>query len=336
VFRRIERWFEGSATKRRQLDGAGFSFEKYARRTGKYLSYAAVALVLAHTLLGYFMPVRDVVAAMTGPPSAHPTAFVFVMAPTAVIYLNFAWFREQLCIVICPYGRLQAVLYDKDTVNVGYDKKRGEPRGKHDVAGGGDCIDCQRCIAVCPTGIDIRNGTQLECVGCANCVDACDEVMDKVGQSRGLVRYDSQRGFEDGQRRFIRARVFLYAVLLLLGVTVFAFAATRRTTFEANLVRVQGPPYVLEGDLVTNAFTIHLVNKAPAAVTFTLVPDASDEAAHALQWTIPVATVTLASLADQRLPVVVKFARGTVVARARLSVSAGQEQRFVDVRLLAP
>ncbi len=384
VFRRVERFFEGNAAKRTQLDARGISLQKVLRRVGKYTAYLALSVVLSHTFLGYFMPVRDVVHAVVSPPSAHPTAFAFVVGFTAIIYLNFAWFREQLCIVICPYGRLQGVLFDKDTVNVGYDKERGEPRGKHSawpaataneadvgagrpdgaadavvsgslllplpstessrhakdrgkrssVPGRGHCIDCFRCVAVCPTGIDIRDGTQLECVGCANCIDACDEVMDKVGQPRGLVRYDSQRGFEQQQRRFWRGRVALYAVLFAIGVVVFVLAASRRTAFEANLVRVPGSAYTLDGDMVTNAFTVHLVNKTPEPLTFTIdpVPD------NRLQWTIPVRSLTLASLADQRLPIVARFARGAVHgdAESELMVSCASGQRRVKVRLLAP
>lgn len=334
VFRRVERLFEGSATKRKNLDAKRMSLEKVMRRGGKYATYLALSLVLSHTFLGYFMPVREVLAAATSPPSAHPTAFLFVVIFTAIIYLNFAWFREQLCIVVCPYGRLQSVLYDQDTVNVGYDKTRGEPRGKHQVEGRGDCIDCFRCVAVCPTGIDIRNGTQLECVGCANCIDACDDVMDKVGQPRGLVRYDSQRGLEQSVRRFWRPRVVLYAVLLAIGIGAFAFAVSRRTSFEANVVRVQGSAYTLDGDVVTNAFVVHLVNKMPATATFTI----EAVAVAGVEWTIPVRTLTLESLADQRLPVFAKFDRGTFRGGTvvQLVVSTEGGNRTVDVKLLGP
>jgi len=334
VFRRVERLFEGSAARRKKLDAQGVTLEKVVRRGGKYATYLALSVVLSHTFLGYFMPVREVVAAMTGAPSAHPNAFLFVLIATTIVYANFAWFREQLCIVICPYGRLQSVLYDQDTVNVGYDRDRGEPRGKHHVEGRGDCIDCFRCVAVCPTGIDIRNGTQLECVGCANCIDACDEVMDRLGQPRGLVRYDSQRGFEEGARRFFRPRVALYAVLLAIGVAVFGFALTRRTAFEANVVRVQGSAYTLDGDVVTNAFVVHLVNKLPEDSTFAIEAVASS----GVEWTIPLGTASLASLADQRLPVFARFRRGTLRSGtiARLVVTNEHERREVEVKLLAP
>jgi cytochrome c oxidase accessory protein FixG len=333
VFRRIERLFEGSAQQRKRLDAGGMSAEKLLRRTGKYLTYAVIAFILSHTFLGYFMPAREVLAAITGRPSAHPTAFTFVLVFTVIIYANFAWFREQLCIVICPYGRLQSVLYDQDTVNVGYDKQRGEPRGRHTAEKRGDCIDCFRCVAVCPTAIDIRNGTQLECVGCSNCIDACDEVMDKLGQPRGLIRYDSLRVFEGGQRRFWRPRVFMYVVLFLIGVAVFAFAASRRSTFEANVVRL-GLPYTLEGDTVTNSFFIHVVNKQPRTLTFTVEPAAGSD----LEWTIALRSLEIASLADQRVPVFVKAKRAMMAGKpvARLVVSSPDERRELEVRMLGP
>ena len=161
-------------------------------------------------------------------------------------------------------ARLQGALYDPDTILVGYDGKRGEPRGPAHQQGAGDCVDCYRCVSVCPTGIDIRNGTQLECVGCASCIDACDDVMTKLGKPQGLVRYDSQRGFETGTRKFVRGRVFLYLVLLLAGLTASTLALTRRRPFEAQLVRAVGSAYALEGDRIHNTFDLQLINKRPA------------------------------------------------------------------------
>jgi polyferredoxin len=136
------------------------------------------------------------------------------------------------------------------------------------AAAAGDCVDCYRCVSVCPTGIDIRNGTQMECVGCANCIDACDEVMTRLDRPRGLVRYDSQRGFTTGRRRFVRVRVLLYGILLLIGVTVFALSASQRTSFEANLIRPPGAAFTVAGDRLENVLQLHLVNKLPVTATF--------------------------------------------------------------------
>jgi cytochrome c oxidase accessory protein FixG len=241
VFRRIERLIEGNAPARAKLDQAPVH-AKVWRRGLKMLVFLLIAALIAHSFVGYFMPVEVLVEAVTASPSRHPTAFVFVAVATVVMFVNFTWFREQMCIVICPYGRLQGALYDPDTILVGYDERRGEPRGPAGTDGAGDCVDCYRCVSVCPTGIDIRNGTQLECVGCANCIDACDEVMTKLDRPPGLVRYDSQRGFETGARKFARGRVLVYGVLLLAGITMFTLALTRRRPFEATLVRPGGRP----------------------------------------------------------------------------------------------
>ncbi len=334
VFRRVERWLDGSAAQRRKLAELPWGLVKLVRRGGKYAIYVVLSLLLAHMFLAYFMPVRDVLAATMSPPSEHPVAFTFVMVFTAIMYFNFVWFREQLCIVICPYGRLQGVLADPDTVNVAYDRGRGEPRGHHHETGRGDCIDCYRCVAVCPTGIDIRNGSQLECVGCANCIDACDEVMQKLDQPPGLIRYDSQRAIEGGGRRFLRPRVYLYAVLLLLGAGVFAWFASGRTPFEANLVRLPGPPYTLSDGTLRNQFAIHLINKQPQRLTFQLESIPTED----LTLTLPLQTVELDSLGDQRIPVIVEMPRDRFRPNLRLHlrIRAGELEREISAPVVGP
>ena len=298
VFRRIERLIEGNAQNRAKMDKAPVK-AKFWRRGLKMVVFFLIAAVISHSFLGYFMPVEVLLEAVTSSPGRHPAAFVFVLVATLILFVNFTWFREQLCIVICPYGRLQGALYDSDTILVGYDQNRGEPRGPAAKEDNGDCVDCYRCVAVCPTGIDIRNGTQLECVGCANCIDACDEVMDKLGRDRGLVRYDSQRGFDTGKRRFVRGRVFLYTALMLLGLTMFTLALTRRRPFEARLVRPSGRPYVVETEGVHNTFNLQLINKQPDRRTFT-IERVGPEGARIV---IARSTVELDSLESQRVPV---------------------------------
>lgn len=334
VFRRVERWLEGGATQRKRLAEQGWNARKIAVRGTKWAIYLAISLVLSHTMLAYFMSMDTVLAATTHSPAEHSTAFVFVLVLTAIIYFNFTWFREQLCIVICPYGRLQGVLYDEDTVNVGYDEKRGEPRGKYHADIRGDCIDCYRCVAVCPTGIDIRNGTQLECVGCANCIDACDEVMTKVGQPTGLIRYDSQRGFEGGGRKFWRPRVAFYAALLAVGVGVFAFAASGRYPFEAHAVREKGALYAESEKGLRNGFFLHLINKESVARTFRIEPVASP----GVEFVAPLREVTIEGLADTRVPVSVivapeAFEHGMTAA---VDVAVGEAVRRVELRVAGP
>ncbi len=302
VFRRIERWIEGNAASRARLDAAPMTAQKALRRGLKLFVFFAISLLITHSLLGYFMPVREVCDAMRHSPGEHLTAFVFVSVLTAIVFVNFTWFREQTCIVVCPYGRLQGALYDPDTKIVGYDKRRGEPRGPAGTEGAGDCIDCFRCVSVCPTGIDIRNGTQMECVGCANCIDACDDVMTKLGKPIGLVRYDTQRGFETGQRRFWRPRVFVYAFLFLLGCFVFGRSITRRVPFEANVIRPPGAAFVVEDGRVRNLIQLHVVNKLPTRAAFTVSGSAAGG-----EVTIAQQELQIDSLQDQRIPVVVSI-----------------------------
>jgi len=336
VFRRIEIWFEGTPRARVALDKSAWTIDKIRRRGSKLAVFLLISLVLSHTFLGYFVPITEVLHATTSPPAENWIAFLFVMAFTAVIFVNFTWFREQLCIVICPYGRLQSVLYDEQTINVGYDRLRGEPRGKlvRGSSTGGDCIDCFKCVTVCPTGIDIRNGTQLECVGCANCIDACDEVMAAVDKPPGLIRYDSQAGLEGKPRRFFRPRLAAYGVLLLVGLTVFAFAASSRTPFEATLLRLQVSPYTVEDGVVTNSFTIHIENKLPDAATFAI--DVTP--VEGIEVVLPLHTVDLASLADQRVPLFVRFPRALFHPGMKLDVSvhAGALEQKMQAPLLGP
>jgi len=337
VFRRIERLIEGPPAARQKLDKAPLA-QKFVRRGTKMVVFLLLAALIAHSLLGYFMPVEVLFEAVTSSPSQHMTAFGFMVVTTLLLFIDFTWFREQMCIVVCPYGRLQGALYDHDTVVVGYDQRRGEPRGAAGTEGAKDCVDCFRCVSVCPTGIDIRNGTQLECVGCAACIDACDEVMGKLGRPKGLVRYDSQRGFESGQRRFWRGRVGLYLVLMVMGLSAFGLAVTKRRPFEANLVRARGTAYSVEGERVHNVFDLHLINKRPGPRTFH-VTDVGPEGAELV---VAMREIPLESLQDLRIPVhvFVPLAKWRAGLKCELSVKCddpdGALVRLATSPLLGP
>lgn len=268
VYRRVERWLEGDATKRRKLDRSPWNTEKILRRGTKHLLFVLISAVVMHIFLAYFVSLPSVWQMMHESPAEHLGLFAFVMVATGLVYLNFAWFREQLCIVICPYGRLQSALIDDHTINVGYDETRGEPRGKPSNPEAGDCIDCHRCVQVCPTGIDIRQGLQLECIGCTACIDACDEIMDKLGRDRGLIRYDSLAGFSGLKTRFVRARTILYTVLLLIGATVAAFAFRSVEEVEASVTRMRGSPFYVTEEVVRNQYELLLLNKGDQPATF--------------------------------------------------------------------
>lgn len=277
VFRRIERWIEGPASKRRRLADGPLTGEKFMKGALKHVIYLTLSVVIAHVFLAYFTSVDTLGAMIEDGPAGHMGTFMWAAIFTAIIYGNFWWFREQLCIVICPYGRLQSVLQDRDTINVQYDHVRGEPRGKVKAKEAdptvGDCVDCGRCIAVCPTQIDIRSGPQLECIGCAYCIDACDDIMAKVGRPAGLIRYDSLAAIEDGKRRsYKRPRVIAYAIAGLILVVVSTIVMSRNDTFEVNVLRIQGAPYTLTDTTLENTFRVHVVNKRNGHTLFKLAP----------------------------------------------------------------
>jgi cytochrome c oxidase accessory protein FixG len=305
LYRRIERLVEGPREKRVRRNAGPWNLDKTARKLTSHLLYLAASLVVAHIFLSYFASLPKTFAMVRQSPSAHPEAFVWVVAMTAVFYGNFAWFREQLCVVLCPYGRLQSALLDEHSLVVGYDTRRGEPRGKKGTAGAGDCVDCKRCVVVCPTGIDIRNGTQMECLACTACIDACDEVMDKLGRARGLIRYDSQDGLAGKPRKIVRPRMMLYTVLLVVGAVVAFMATRRRSDFEVAMLRLPGEPYTMDGGQVRNALQLHVVNKRSDTATYAIEVEPAD----GMSVTLPMPTVTLSALSDVRVPVFVSVPR---------------------------
>ena len=322
VARRIDRWCEGDATERRQWDRSRWTLEKTLRRSAKHALYLVFVLILAHILLSYFVSLPRLYAMMTQAPTQNWGAFLFVFLLSGALWFNIAWFREQFCIVLCPYGRLQSALIDSDSLVVGYDAARGEPRGRRHETPAGDCVDCLRCIQVCPTGIDIRQGLQMECVGCTACIDACDAVMIKTGRPTGLIRYDSARGFSGAATRWLRPRTILYTFLGLLGA--IALTATTSTLKSANLsvTRVTGIPYVIEGGIVRNQFLVRILNKRNAPATFTL--DFTGGPNH-LQWTGAEQSVTVAPLGEEIRTVVLTLPVTDLKAELPLTLRAVSE-----------
>ncbi len=273
VFRAIERAIEGDAPARRRLDAAPWDSAKTAKRIVKHGLFVLCSLLIVHLLLAYFVSLPQLYAMVTSAPTEHWGLFLFMMVATGLLYGNFAWFREQLCIVICPYGRLQSALVDDHSLVVGYDAKRGEPRRGSEAAklsAAGDCIDCVRCVQVCPTGIDIRQGLQLECLACTACIDACDDVMTRLKKPRGLIRYDSLTNFAGGRTRWIRPRTILYAVLLAVGAAVLLTAVGRVKPAAFDAMRMPGGAYFVEAEAVRNQLLVRLTNKTNAPRRFTL------------------------------------------------------------------
>ena len=272
LFRPIERLFEGGRSGSLALDRKRTIF--HPRRLAKYAVYVLLALFLAHTFLAYFVGTAQLTHWVTRPPREHPTAF-FVMALTSVaIFADFTYFREQVCMVACPYGRWQSVLLDKQSLIVAYDTRRGEPRMKGTKSrptDAGDCIDCGACVITCPTGIDIRDGLQMECIHCTQCADACDAVMTKIGKPTGLVRYSSREALEGKARRFLRPRVVLYPAALALFLGGFVFTLSTRSTADVTLLRGIGAPFTLEPDgRVANQVRVKITNRSDREHAYTI------------------------------------------------------------------
>ena len=226
VFRPIEKFFEGEGADQRRFHAKPFADRAliFIAKNGVFL---IISLILSNTLIAYFFGAHHLYDMVRDGPASHWGPFVGMSVVTGIIMFQFSWFREQICTFICPYGRLQSLLLDKDSLIVAYDPKRGEPRGKAGEVTG-DCVDCKLCIKVCPTGIDIRQGLQLECVHCTQCIDACDSIMERLKRPLGLIRYDTENHLEGGQLRILRPRLLIYGILFALGASlVFAFGVNR-------------------------------------------------------------------------------------------------------------
>ncbi len=266
VFRKIEYWIEGDYTKQKKLDKQAWDTEKITKKTAKHLIFFAISFLIANTFLSYIIGVEALYDIVTDNPKEHWAGLGAITAFSLAFYGVFAKFREQVCTIACPYGRLQGVLLDNDSIVVAYDYRRGEPRGKlrkgEKRSDFGDCIDCKQCVFVCPTGIDIRHGTQLECVNCTACMDACDSIMDKINKPRGLVRYDSVHGIEKNQKFKITPRIGAYIVVLMLLVGVIAGLLLTRGDLDATLMRSRGQTYQKTATgTFTNLYNYKVINK---------------------------------------------------------------------------
>jgi cytochrome c oxidase accessory protein FixG len=259
--RRFERWIEGDAPPRQRLDRMPWTLEKMLRRGAKQIVLVALAFLIAHVFLSYFVSLPRLYEMMRHAPGENWSAFVFVFLVTAALWFDFAWFREQFCIVLCPYGRLQSALIDNHSMVIGYDTLRGEPRGRKGTEGAGDCVDCLRCVKVCPTGIDIRQGLQMECIGCAACIDACDDVMTRLERPRGLIRYASLNGLAGKPAKIIRPRIILYTVLLAIGSIAALLGLSTLRPATITVTRMPGVSYVFDGPNIRNQYLVRILNK---------------------------------------------------------------------------
>jgi cytochrome c oxidase accessory protein FixG len=278
VFRRIERWIEGPALERRRMEAAPWGVKKISKRTLKWSLYLAASLVITHSFLAYFVGTDRLAEMITRPPSENWLSFLFIVASTGIILFDFAWFREQFCIIACPYGRFQSVLMDEHSTIVAYDPARGEPRATPQAkalskAHGtqlGDCVNCYRCVQVCPTGIDIRRGVQMECIACTSCIDACDEVMTKIKKPTGMIRYDSLTGLQKNPkapRKVLRARPAVYLAIASSALIALSALLATMKPVEITVLRAKEAPYTLQESPgqethVLNHFKIELSNQS--------------------------------------------------------------------------
>ncbi len=268
VFRKIEYWIEGDANHQRKLKASPMTFNRVAKNILKHLLFTIISVLVSQTVLAYIVGFHEAREMMSGSPSNHLSAFIGLTVFTVIFYGVYARFREQACTVVCPYGRLQGVLLVKDSILVAYDWLRGEPRTKLKKSQllseekKGDCIDCKLCVHVCPTGIDIRNGTQLECVNCTACIDACDEVMLKINKPRGLIRYSSYNAINEGKTKLFNFRVAGYSMVLIALLSLLIYFISTRQDIEMTVLKAPGTLYSRTDDgQITNLYNIEFINK---------------------------------------------------------------------------
>jgi len=271
VFRKIEYAIEGDRGAQIRLDKQSWTSEKIRKRSLKYILFFIISFVIANVFLAYFIGSDVLLQYIFVEPTKHISTLIALLIFTTIFFMVFTWFREQVCVIACPYGRLQGVLLDNKTINIAYDYVRGEKqegRAKfkknedRPTSGKGDCIDCNQCVQVCPTGIDIRNGTQLECVNCTACIDACDFMMEKVNLPKGLIRYDSEDNISKGEKVLFTTRNKAYSAVLILLIGIMTVMLFLRNDIEASLIKLPGQLYEKkENNIISNVFRYKLVNK---------------------------------------------------------------------------
>ncbi|MGB7344195.1 MAG: cytochrome c oxidase accessory protein CcoG [Pirellulaceae bacterium] len=337
LFRPIDRFFEGTVGKGGKAKNVAGVWQ-----VARIAVYLFLSMFLAHTFLAYFVGTERLAIWIRSSPFSHPIAFLVMAGTTVAMMFDFLYFREQMCLIACPYGRFQSVMLDEQSLIVGYDPGRGEPRAKGKRGEGdskGDCVDCNQCVVVCPTGIDIRDGLQMECINCTQCIDACNDVMDRVGKPQGLIRYSSQDALARKPKKLLRGRTLIYPLILVGVLSGFALAIRSKSSFDARLLRGRGAPFTLmESRQVMNSFNMRLVNRTDdtQAYSFAVV---SPEGA-----TLDVVDrdgLTLDAGKTSLVPLSIRFPMGLTnrsgTTEAVLKINDGSEnERLVTFKLLGP
>jgi cytochrome c oxidase accessory protein FixG len=274
VFRPIEWLIEGSPAQQKKLKEQGSFIEKTFKKALKHFLFFVISFIIANTFLSYILGVDEVIKMIKEPIDQHLGLLTGLIIFTYLFYGVFAFVRDLVCTTVCPYGRLQGVMFDKDTMQIAYDYKRGEPRGKFKKnveRTEGDCINCMKCVHVCPTGIDIRDGLQMECVSCTACIDACNEVMESVHLPKGLIRYASENEISTGQKFHFNARMKAYSILLGILMVAMGFLISTRKTVDTYISRVKGQLYQeVPGGKISNLFEAKIINKSVEDMPVTL------------------------------------------------------------------
>ena len=262
VFRKIEYWIDGDSNKQQQLKAMPWNAFKIRKRSIKIIVFYLISFIIANYFMAYLISMDEVLRYVHEGIGVHASTFIALLIFTSIFFFVYYWFREQVCIVVCPYGRLQGVLLDKNSIVVAYDYVRGEPRGKVSEEKTGDCIDCKACVRVCPTGIDIRNGTQLECINCTACIDACDEIMEAVDRPKQLIRYASENNIAKKEKLKITTRIKGYSFLLLAIASALFIMLATRDAVDITILRTQGMIYQsLPNGYIGNLYSARMFNK---------------------------------------------------------------------------
>ena len=284
LFRPIERWIEGAEHVRKRRNEGPKNWDWMWRKGLKLGIFLGISVLLSHTFVAYFVGWESLMQWLTGDPREHWGFFLISSLTTGLILFDFGYFREQMCTIACPYARMQSIMLDRDSLIVSYDPNRGEPRARRskkvlaqeaagEVAAQGDCIDCMACVRTCPTGIDIRDGLQMECIACTQCIDACDAIMDRIQRPRGLIRYTSENFLEGGSTKILRARTVIYAALIIFILSAFTFVLSTRDAYDINVGRVVGEPFTeLPDGRIANRLRFRVRNQTDATSQFDIAP----------------------------------------------------------------
>lgn len=342
VYRRIEQWIEGNYIQRRKLHDSNWTFEKIWKKTLKWFSFVAVSSFFAHSFAAYFVGSHEIIFMLQKSPLENASTFGVVVFLTAFMVFDLGWFKEQFCVIMCPYGRFQSALMDQNSLAIVYDVARGEPR-KGVVQPGekqGDCVSCNRCVQVCPTGIDIRRGVQMDCITCTACIDACDEIMEKVKKPKGLIRYDSVSG---KKATMFNIRSMLYLLLIAIASVGLVVTLSNRADLEITVLRAKEEPYTVISNHGTeqeilNHFRLHIKNQSKQDEMFK-VELADDSVSQAIQMTIAQNPLLVHSGDDITVHIFVRFKQSILnsgTTKAYITLNDGKKPNKKELPLVGP